>query len=46
MTLLDVRGGYLYEHKPSLFPEGEISGCELLLWEMYYYEKAQRQPKR
>jgi len=42
MALLDLRGGYLYEHKQSLFPGGEITGTELVLWELYYYEKKQR----
>lgn len=39
MSLLDARGGYLYEHKPSLFPEGEITDTELILWGMYYERK-------
>ena len=39
MCLLDLKGGYLYEHKRSLFPEGEITGTELVLWELYYHEK-------
>lgn len=42
MALLDLRGGFLYEHKPSLFPENEISGTELLLWELYYQQKEAR----
>lgn len=42
MTLLDLRGGYLYQHKASLFPEGELTGTELLLWEWYYGDKAKR----
>jgi len=42
MALLDVRGGYLYQHKPSLFPGGEITGTEQVLWELYYHEKNQR----
>jgi len=42
MALLDLRGGYLYQHKPSLFPSGEITQVELALWEMYYGEKSKR----
>ena len=42
MSLLDLRGGFLYQHKQSLFPEGEVTGTELLLWEMYYREKEAR----
>ena len=39
MALLDLKGGFLYQHKPSLFPEGEITGTEMMLWELYYYER-------
>jgi hypothetical protein len=39
MYLIEKHGGYLYQHKPSFFPEGEITGTELLLWEMHYKER-------
>jgi hypothetical protein len=42
MALLDMQGGFLYQHKRSLFPEGEITGTELLLWELYYKDKNAR----
>lgn len=42
MALLELRGGYLYQHKPSLFPGGELTGTELLLWEIYYHERNNR----
>jgi len=42
MALLDLRGGYLFQTMPSLFPEGELTGTEVLLWEMYYTEKKGR----
>lgn len=42
MALLDLRGGFLYQHKPSLFPDGEITEIEMALWELYYHEKNQR----
>jgi hypothetical protein len=42
MALLDLRGGYLYQHKQSLFPGGEITGTELVLWELYYHDKNKR----
>lgn len=41
MAILDLKGGYLYQHKPSLFPGGEITGTEMALWELYYHEKNQ-----
>lgn len=46
MYLLDLRGGYLYQHKPSVFPGGEISGTELLLWDFYYQQKKSSSTKR
>lgn len=42
MALLDLRGGYLYQHKPSLLPGGEITGTEMALWELYYQDKKQQ----
>ena len=41
MALLDLRGQgtFLYEVKPSLFPEGELTGTEVALWEIYYTYK-------
>jgi hypothetical protein len=36
-----MRGGFLYEHLPSLFPEGEFTEVELALWELYYHELKQ-----
>jgi hypothetical protein len=45
MALLDLRGGFLYEHKPSLFPGGEITPTEMALWELYYSEKVKRQKR-
>jgi len=45
MALLDLRGGYLYQHRPSLFPAGELTGTEALLWELYYQDKNERTNK-
>jgi len=42
MALLDLRGGFIYQHKPSIFPEGELTDTEALLWELYYREKNAR----
>lgn len=42
MALLDLRGGYLYQHKCSLFPDGELTETETLLWELYYKDKNSR----
>lgn len=31
-----MRGGYLYEHRPDLFPQGRLTEEELTLWATYY----------
>lgn len=43
MSLLDLRGGFLSDARPDLFPEGAgITETELSLWELYYADKNQR----
>jgi len=39
MVLCDLRGKLLYEVNPSLFPAGELSETEVMLWELYYKDK-------
>lgn len=39
MSLLDMRGGYLYEHRPDIFPEGYLTPVEHELWVLYYQNK-------
>jgi len=39
MALLELRGGYLYEHCPHLFPQGFLTSEELALWSAYYARK-------
>jgi len=39
MALCEARNQFLFQVKPSLFPEGEITTTELILWEKYYLEK-------
>jgi hypothetical protein len=36
MRLLDKRGGYLYQHRPDLFPQGFMTDEEQALWVAYY----------
>lgn len=47
MTIIDIRdtGHYLFEVCPSLFPEGELTGTESVLWELYYKDKLARTGK-
>jgi hypothetical protein len=42
MQLLDLRGGYLYQHFPDVMPDGRITSEELALWSAYYESKAER----
>jgi len=39
MALLELRGGYLHEHRPDLFPQGFVTNEELALWEAHYEMK-------
>jgi len=42
MALLDLRNQFLFQVKPSIFPEGELTGTEVALWEIYYHDKNER----
>lgn len=41
MAMLDYRasGRFLFEVCPDMFPEGQLTETEILLWELYYIEK-------
>ena len=39
MRLLDVRGGYLYQHRPDVIPAGFLTDEEVALWAAYYERK-------
>ena len=39
MRLLDMRGGYLHEHRPDVITQGYITDEELALWTAYYERK-------
>lgn len=36
MSLLEKHGGYLYEHRPDIIPQGWLTDEELGLWAAYY----------
>ena len=36
MSLLYARGGYLYEHRPDVIPQGFMTDEELALWSAWY----------
>jgi hypothetical protein len=40
MRLLEMRGGYLYQHRPDVIPQGFVTDEELALWAAYYERKA------
>lgn len=35
-----MRGGYLYQHRPDLFPQGYLTDEEICLWAAYFDRKA------
>jgi hypothetical protein len=37
--LCDLRGGYLFEIRPDVFPDGFLTDDEIELWGRYYEEK-------
>jgi len=36
MTLLHSRGGYLYQHRPDIIPQGFLTDEELALWGAFF----------
>lgn len=39
MQLLELRGGYLYQHRPDVIPQGFLTDEEVALWAAYYERK-------
>lgn len=42
MQVIDMRGGYLYQHRPDIIPQGFLSDEELALWVAFNQIKAER----
>jgi hypothetical protein len=40
MRLLEMRGGFLYQHRPDVIPQGFMTDEELAMWAVYYERKA------
>ena len=40
LRLLDARGGYLYQHRPDVIPQGFVTDEEVAIWTAYYERKA------
>jgi hypothetical protein len=34
-----MRGGFLYQHRPDLFPQGYLTTQEIALWGLWYERK-------
>ena len=39
MSLIHLRGGYLYQHRPDVIPQGFLTPEEIALWAAYYERK-------
>jgi hypothetical protein len=40
MALIHLNGGgFLYQHRPDLFPEGYLTRVELVLWGLFFEDK-------
>lgn len=39
MTLLHARGGFLYEHRPDVIPQGFFTDEEAALWAAFYEQR-------
>jgi hypothetical protein len=46
MTLCERRGGFLYQHRPDVIPQGFLTDEELSLWAAYYERKATEAKQR
>jgi len=40
MRLLEMRGGFLYQHRPDVIPQGFMTDEEIAMWAAYYERKA------
>ena len=45
MQVIEMRGGYLYQHRPDVVPTGYLSDDELSLWAAFYEIRAERSAK-
>jgi hypothetical protein len=39
LQLCELRGGFLYQIRPDLFPQGFLTPDEIALWLLYYERK-------
>jgi hypothetical protein len=46
LSLAEAKGGYLFQLRPDLFPEGYVTDTELALWGLHYEAKHKRLSNR
>jgi hypothetical protein len=39
MKLIESRGGFLYQHRPDVIPQGYVTPEELALWCAFYEQQ-------
>lgn len=39
MQVIEMRGGYLYQHRPDVIPQGFVTDEEIALWAAYWERK-------
>lgn len=42
MAMIEQRGGFLYQHRPDVIPQGFVTEEELSLWVAYYQVKKEQ----
>lgn len=42
MQVIEMRGGYLYQHRPDIMPHGYLCDEELALWAAFQELRAER----
>lgn len=45
MQVIEMRGGYLYQHRPDIVPNGYLCDEELALWAAFHELRAERAAK-
>jgi hypothetical protein len=44
MRLLEMRGGFLHQHRPDVIPQGFMTEEEVSLWAAYYERRDREKP--
>lgn len=46
MRLIEQRGGFVYQHRPDVIPQGFVTDEEICLWSAFYEVKAAEDKRR